>query len=55
MGFNNDGVDAVVERLKNRKTDIIIGGNIGKNKVTPNENAIDDYMICFEKLFDVVD
>ena len=55
MGFNNDGVDAVVERLKNRRTDIIIGGNIGKNKVTPNENAIDDYMICFEKLFDVVD
>ncbi len=55
MGFNNDGVDAVVERLKKRKTDIIIGGNIGKNKVTPNENAIDDYMICFEKLFDVVD
>ena len=55
MGFNNDGVDAVVERLKNRKTDILIGGNIGKNKVTPNENAIDDYLICFEKLFDVVD
>lgn len=55
MGFNNDGVDAVVERLRKRKTDIIIGGNIGKNKVTPNENAIDDYMICFEKLFDVVD
>lgn len=55
MGFNNEGVDAVVERLKNRKTDVIIGGNIGKNKVTPNENAIDDYLICFEKLFDVVD
>jgi dihydroorotate dehydrogenase len=44
-----------VERLRKRKTDIIIGGNIGKNKVTPNENAIDDYLICFEKLFDVVD
>ncbi len=55
MGFNNDGVDVVVERLRNRKTDIIIGGNIGKNKVTPNESAIDDYLICFEKLFDVVD
>ncbi|MGI9531579.1 quinone-dependent dihydroorotate dehydrogenase [Lutimonas sp.] len=55
MGFNNEGVDAVVERLKHRKTDVIIGGNIGKNKVTPNENAIDDYMICFEKLFDYVD
>ena len=55
MGFNNDGVEAVVERLKNRKTDVIIGGNIGKNKVTPNENAIDDYLICFEKLFNFVD
>lgn len=55
MGFNNDGVDVVVERLRHRKTDVIIGGNIGKNKVTPNEKAIDDYVICFEKLFDVVD
>ena len=55
MGFNNDGVDAVVERLKHRRTDVIIGGNIGKNKVTDNENAIDDYLICFEKLFDYVD
>jgi len=55
MGFNNDGADAIVERLRKRKTNIIIGGNIGKNKVTPNENAIDDYLICFEKLFDVVD
>jgi len=55
MGFNNDGVDAVVERLRHRKSDVIIGGNIGKNKVTPNEKAIDDYVICFEKLFDVVD
>jgi dihydroorotate dehydrogenase len=55
MGFNNDGVDVVVERLRKRKTNIIIGGNIGKNKVTPNERAIDDYMICFEKLFEVVD
>lgn len=55
MGFNNDGVDAVVKRLKKRKSDIIIGGNIGKNKVTPNEKAVDDYVICFEKLFDYVD
>ncbi len=55
MGFNNDGADAIVERLRKRKTDIIIGGNIGKNKVTPNENAIEDYLICFNKLFDVVD
>lgn len=56
MGFNNEGVDAMVERLKNRpKSDLIIGGNIGKNKVTPNENAVDDYIICFKKLFDHVD
>jgi len=55
MGFNNDGVEVVAERLRKRKTNIIIGGNIGKNKVTSNERAIDDYMICFEKLFDVVD
>ena len=55
MGFNNDGVDEAVERLKRRKSDIIVGGNIGKNKVTPNENAPDDYLICFERLFDYVD
>lgn len=55
MGFNNDGVEVVKERLKKRKSDIIVGGNIGKNKVTPNENAVDDYLICFDKLFDVVD
>lgn len=55
MGFNNEGVDAAVERLKNRKSNIIVGGNIGKNKVTPNEKALDDYLICFEKLFDYVD
>lgn len=55
MGFNNDGVDEIVARLKNKRSDIIIGGNIGKNKVTPNENATEDYLICFEKLFEVVD
>ena len=55
MGFNNDGVDVIAERLKKRKTDIIIGGNIGKNKLTPNEKAVDDYLICFNKLFEVVD
>ncbi len=55
MGFNNEGVNAAVKRLKHRRTDIIIGGNIGKNKLTPNENAIDDYVICFNTLFDVVD
>lgn len=55
MGFNNEGVDAMVERLKNRPQNVIIGGNIGKNKVTPNEEAINDYLICFEKLFPYVD
>lgn len=55
MGFNNDGVEVIAERLKHRKTDVIIGGNIGKNKMTPNDNAVDDYLICFEKLFEVVD
>ena len=54
MGFNNDGVDVIVERLKKVKSDIIIGGNIGKNKITPNEKAVDDYVICFKKLFDYV-
>lgn len=56
MGFNNQGVDAMVNQLKKlKKTDVVIGGNIGKNKTTPNEQAIDDYVICFEKLFDYVD
>ncbi len=55
MGFNNGGVDAAVKRLKNRKTKIIIGGNIGKNKITPNEEAVNDYEKCFESLFDYVD
>ncbi len=55
MGFNNDGVDALVKRLENRPKDIVIGGNIGKNKWTPNEKANDDYLICFEKLHGKVD
>ena len=55
MGFNNDGVLAAVQRLKKKKTGVIIGGNIGKNKITPNEQAVADYVTCFEALFDVVD
>ena len=58
MGFNNEGVDKLVERLKNRKNTeggVIIGGNIGKNKITPNEAAFRDYEICFDALFDHVD
>lgn len=54
MGFNNGGVDEAVERLKKNKN-VLIGGNIGKNKVTPNEEAVNDYIICFEKLFPYVD
>jgi dihydroorotate dehydrogenase len=55
MGFNNHGVEYMVKKLKKRKTNVIIGGNIGKNKVTPNENATSDYLICFEALFEYVD
>ncbi len=56
MGFNNEGVDALVERLKNKKkVNCIVGGNIGKNKLTPNADAVSDYSICFEKLYDYVD
>ncbi len=54
MGFNNEGVDKAVERLKSN-TDVLIGGNIGKNKITPNEKASDDYKYAFEALFHVVD
>lgn len=54
MGFNNGGVEAAIERLKKNK-EVLIGGNIGKNKVTPNEEAVNDYVICFEALFDHVD
>lgn len=54
MGFNNEGVDAAVERLKNNP-DVLIGGNIGKNKVTPNEEAFNDYDYNFEALFNYVD
>lgn len=73
MGFNNEGVKVVAQRLKEWKqaqdernkaqgtslithrSSLIIGGNIGKNKVTPNEDAWKDYEICFNELFDYVD
>ncbi|WP_121811511.1 quinone-dependent dihydroorotate dehydrogenase [Mucilaginibacter kameinonensis] len=62
MGFNNFGVDIAAERIaafrrdpKNANKGLIIGGNIGKNKVTPNEDAVSDYIKCFDRLFDVVD
>lgn len=60
MGFNNDGVDAIVSNLQNFKSQnpnssVVIGGNIGKQKTTPNEDAYLDYDICFRKLYDHVD
>ena len=65
MGFNNDGVKVVTERLRkwrnrqlaigNRQSRLIIGGNIGKNKTTPNEEAWKDYAICFNELHPYVD
>jgi len=55
MGFNNEGLSGAVERLKSRNSNLIIGGNIGKNKVTPNEKATEDYITCFEALFPHVD
>jgi len=65
MGFNNDGVEIVVKRLQAwqekqsaivyLKSKILIGGNIGKNKITPNEDAWKDYEICFKKLHPYVD
>lgn len=54
MGFNNKGVFTALKRLK-KKHNVLIGGNIGKNKATPNSEAIKDYMMCFEALFEHVD
>jgi dihydroorotate dehydrogenase len=55
MGFNNQGVEVAATRLKFRKSNIIVGGNIGKNKNTPNEEAIRDYQYCFDALYEQVD
>lgn len=55
MGFNNDGVEEAVANLKKRKTSVIIGGNIGKNKVTANEDATSDYLTAFNFLHAYVD
>lgn len=55
MGFNNGGVAAAVERLKKRNAKILVGGNIGKNKDTPNERALDDYLYCIHALHPYVD
>ncbi|HVB02078.1 MAG TPA: quinone-dependent dihydroorotate dehydrogenase [Chitinophagaceae bacterium] len=55
MGFNNDGAPAIARRLARRPAGLIIGGNIGKNRSTPNAQAAADYISCFNTLFDVVD
>ncbi|MBD1421572.1 quinone-dependent dihydroorotate dehydrogenase [Sphingobacterium chuzhouense] len=57
MGFNNQGADVAAGRLRRLKdrNNLIIGGNIGKNKTTPNEEAVDDYTYCFNALFEYVD
>lgn len=55
MGFNNGGAASAAGRLKSRRSKTIVGGNIGKNKITPNENAFDDYAACVEELHNQVD
>ncbi|MCB0762005.1 MAG: quinone-dependent dihydroorotate dehydrogenase [Flavobacteriales bacterium] len=55
MGFNNGGVKEAAKRLRKDHPEVIIGGNIGKNKVTPNENAVEDYLKCYDELKDLVD
>ncbi len=55
MGFNNEGLDAAIRQLKKRKTAIPIGGNLGKNTLTPNSKAVDDYVLLFKELFPWVD
>jgi dihydroorotate dehydrogenase len=60
LGFNNEGIKALKNRLKafrkkERDCDMLIGINIGKNKTTPNENAVDDYVKCYEGLYDLAD
>ncbi|MFT4996461.1 MAG: dihydroorotate dehydrogenase, partial [Flavobacteriales bacterium] len=60
MGFNNEGLKALRTRLqafrkKERNCDMLIGINIGKNKTTPNENAVDDYVKCYEGLYELAD
>lgn len=55
MGFNNEGIDSMVVRLARRPPGLIVGGNIGKNKETPNEDASEDYTVCFDVLYPWVD
>ena len=55
MGFNNDGIEPAIRKLGQRKSKVVVGGNIGKNKNTPNDQALQDYLICFRALYDYVD
>lgn len=55
MGFNNEGIDALVARVQHRKYKGVLGINIGKNKLTPNEEAVNDYLICMQKAYPVAD
>ncbi len=57
MGFNNEGADVLAARLRTTPVPkgLVLGGNIGKNKTTPNEQAVDDYLYCFRALYDLVD
>jgi dihydroorotate dehydrogenase len=55
MGFNNQGLEATIKKLKNKHRNLIVGGNIGKNTLTPNNEAINDYLACFVGLYPYVD
>ena len=55
MGFNNGGVDALVERVSRRRWRGVLGVNVGKNASTPNERAVDDYVTCLERAWPVAD
>ena len=55
MGFNNQGVDEAVKRLKKRNSHVVVGGNIGKNTATPNDKALNDYVSAFNKIYEHVD
>jgi dihydroorotate dehydrogenase len=55
MGFNSEGMDVVARRLRNRPAGLIVGGNIGKNKATPEESALDDYLAAFRVIAPLVD
>lgn len=55
MGFNNTGVDEIIKKLQRKRSNVIIGGNIGKNTLTPNETAVNDYIYTFNKIYEYVD